>query len=97
MSDSLLVAYELSFYSAEAIQKAAYKGMNHFTFHLEVAGDKLLCKLNRNIKTSDEAFENAVEEFKKNVLDYQLREKIKTETEPLRNLVLSIAFSNTGL
>lgn len=97
MPDHVLVSYEKAMYSAEAIQKAAYRGINHFTLDLETSEDKLLCRLNRNIKSSNDAFEYSVEEFKKDVLDYQLREKIKLETEPLRNLVLSIAFSKTGL
>jgi His-Xaa-Ser system protein HxsD len=97
MSKSVLVIYESCIYSADVIQKAAYKGLNYFTLDLEISGDKFLCKLNSNIQASEEAFNHAVEEFKKDILDFQLREKIKIETEPLRNLVLAIAFSNTDL
>ena len=97
MPNITLDVYDMCLYSAEVIQKAAYKGINHFTLNLQIKGNEFHCQLHRNIKTSEEAFQHAVEEFKKDVLDYQLREKIKSETEPLRNLVLSIAFSNTGL
>jgi His-Xaa-Ser system protein HxsD len=38
-----------------------------------------------------------VESFKKEVLDQDLRLKLKAETEPIRNLILAHAFSKTGL
>jgi His-Xaa-Ser system protein HxsD len=89
--------YDSSLYPAEVIQKAAYKSLNKMTLNLKVVGSNLVCELQSNKNISDEAFELAVEEFKKDVLDYLLRDKIKKESEPLRNLILSIAFSKTGL
>lgn len=97
MSRNMVIVYDRSLYSPEAIQKAAYRGLNKITLNLKVTDNEFVCELESNIKISDEAFELAVEEFKKDVLDYQLREKIKKESEPLRNLILSIAFSKTGL
>jgi len=91
------VVYDSSLYPAEVIQKAAYKSLNKMTLNLKVVGSNLVCELQSNKNISDEAFELAVEEFKKDVLDYLLRDKIKKESEPLRNLILSIAFSKTGL
>jgi len=44
-----------------------------------------------------EAFNAKVHDFKKEVLDQHLREKIKAETDDIRNLILSVAFSSTGL
>ena len=46
---------------------------------------------------SAEGNEHYVDEFKKEVLDQHLRIKVKNETEAVRNLVLGIAFSNSGL
>jgi hypothetical protein len=45
----------------------------------------------------DTSFLIAVEEFKKDVADESLRAKLKAETEGVRNLILSAAFSRTGL
>ena len=38
-----------------------------------------------------------INEFKRELLDQQLRISIKKETEPQRNLILAYAFSKTGL
>jgi His-Xaa-Ser system protein HxsD len=38
-----------------------------------------------------------VANFKRELLDQQLRLQIKKETEPARNLILAYAFSRTGL
>jgi His-Xaa-Ser system protein HxsD len=53
--------------------------------------------LTSSIGVSDHDFSIAVESFKKDVLDYHLRAKIKAETAPVRNLILGLAFSKTGL
>jgi His-Xaa-Ser system protein HxsD len=44
-----------------------------------------------------EAQESFISEFTKEVLDQDLREKIKSETESYRNLILAHAFSKTTL
>lgn len=97
MPRNVEVLYDRSLYTAEVIQKAAYRSLNKLTLNLKVVDSNFVCELQSNIKISDEAFELAVEEFKKDVLDYLLRDKIKKESEPLRNLILSIAFSKTRL
>ena len=38
-----------------------------------------------------------IENLKKEVLDQELRHKLKAETEPVRNLIFAHAFSKTGL
>ncbi|MDA3876658.1 MAG: hypothetical protein PF483_06175 [Halothiobacillus sp.] len=72
--------------------------MSSLTVDIELNGEgRVFCTLSPNLGVSDEGFAYAVQEFKKNVLDYQLRLKIKLETEPVRNLILGLAFSRTGL
>lgn len=97
MSRDIEVIYDSSLYPAEVIHKAAYRSLNKMTLNIKVVGSNFVCELQSNKNISDETFELAVEEFKKDVLDYLLRDKIKKESEPLRNLILSIAFSKTGL
>jgi His-Xaa-Ser system protein HxsD len=96
MSEEIL-NFPSSIYDAEAIQKSAYKSLNLFTLDLQSSAEAFNCKLTANNGVSDELFAHAVEEFKKEVLDQQLRLKLKAETESVRNLILGIAFSNTGL
>jgi hypothetical protein len=44
-----------------------------------------------------EVDEAVVDGFRTEVLDHVLRERIRTETEGTRNVVLALAFSNTSL
>ena len=41
--------------------------------------------------------EETLKDFRNEVLDQSLRERIRNETAEVRNLILSLAFSNTGL
>ena len=97
MAENVSISFASSIYDAESIQKAAYKSINFITVDIQPFSDNLECSLTANIGVSDAQFAHSVEEFKKEVLDQQLRLKIKAETEPVRNLILGIAFSNTGL
>ena len=83
--------------SIESAQKAAYRSIAHFTIDIQVSDTHLNCKLTSNTSVGEEAFDFAVQEFRKNILDEELRLKLKKETEPVRNLILGIAFSKTGL
>ncbi|QTH14412.1 His-Xaa-Ser system protein HxsD [Pseudomonas corrugata] len=91
------LAFDSQLYGAEAIQKAAYRAMHAFTLDLKVDGDNILCTLIGNITTEPNTFERAVEEFRKDVLDYQLRAQLQAETAPIRNLIIGLAFSNARL
>lgn len=96
MPEALLLDFDEQVYSVDTIQKAAYRSVNHFVTDITVAEGKLTCVLTPNIGASTEGFAHAIQEFKKDVLDQHLRQKIKTETEDVRNLILGIAFSRTS-
>lgn len=93
----VILCFSDGMYEVEAIQKAAYKAINFITVDIQPDSNSVKCSLTPNIGVSDAQFTHSVEEFKKEVLDQQLRLKLKAETEPIRNLILGIAFSNTGL
>lgn len=97
MPVSVLLTFDEQAYCVEAIQKAAYRSMNSLVADIAIRDRQIQCTLHPALGRSDSAFDLAVQEFKKEVLDQQLRLKIKAETEPVRNLILSIAFSRTGL
>lgn len=97
MTLPVLLDFDSQIYSGDALQKAAYRCIDRITVQLERNGSLLSCRIESNLGVDGYDFAQAVEEFQKNVLDYQLRERIRVETEPLRNLVLGIAFSRTGL
>jgi His-Xaa-Ser system protein HxsD len=97
MPQEVSLDFDKQLYSVEAIQKAAYRLMNFFTVNLSLSDSKIFCKVTPNINTNQDSFSLALEEFRKHIIDYQLRYQLKSETEALRNLVLAVAFSNTGL
>jgi His-Xaa-Ser system protein HxsD len=78
-----------------AIKRAAYRFVDRLTIEIEPHADEIICKLRPNAANLSPA---ALEvEFRNEVLDQDLRIQIGQETEPLRNLILSLAFSKTGL
>jgi len=90
--------FEKSLCSIESFQKAVYRLSKSITIDIDTSSDlHNIITINKNIATSDEQFEVSVENFKKFVNDESLREKLKKETEPIRNLILGIAFSKTNL
>jgi His-Xaa-Ser system protein HxsD len=97
MAKEAIISLDSKAYSIESVQKAAYRSINNFTIDIQVNDAHLNCKLISNAGVSDEGFDYAIQEFRKNILDEELRVKIKKETEPVRNLILGIAFSKTGL
>ena len=97
MAKEAVISLDSKVCSIESAQKAAYRSINHFTIDIQTSDTHLNCKLISNAGVGEEAFDFAVQEFRKNILDEELRLKLKKETEPLRNLILGIAFSKTGL
>jgi His-Xaa-Ser system protein HxsD len=97
LSEQLKLEFDIQVYSIEAAQKAAYRLLNYFTIDIQLKANLIICTLISNHGITKESFDFAVQEFRKNILDEELRIKIKKETEPIRNLVLGVAFSRTGL
>lgn len=97
MPDSTSVSFELQLFSAEAIQKAAYRLSNLFAVDFSLNEKFIICLLSPSKGISEDSFTKAIQEFKKEALDQQLRLNLKTETEAVRNLILGIAFSQTDL
>ena len=59
--------------------------------------DSFEVEMRFNKESSKEAQEHFISEFTKEVLDQDLRESIKKETEGYRNLILAHVFSKTSL
>ncbi|MGB6210513.1 His-Xaa-Ser system protein HsxD [Pseudomonas mandelii] len=91
------LSFDERLYDGQVLQKAAYRSMNSLTADIACTDGKFTCALSSNIGIDEPAFLYAVQEFKKDVLDYQLRHKLSAETLPIRNLILGLAFSKTGL
>ena len=91
------VFFDASVFDLTTIKKAAYKFSNIASFEFSQRGKKICCVLVCLDKGKSEQFSHAVETFKNEVLDQDLRQSIACETEAIRNVILSHVFSKTGL
>ena len=83
--------------SIDAIQRAGYRFCDRLELDLRVLGDDFSCGLTPLEALTDGELQALAASFKLEVLDQTLRERIRTQTEPVRNLVLSLAFSRIDL
>jgi His-Xaa-Ser system protein HxsD len=90
-----VIAFERSNHSADAIQRAIYKFTDRLSCDLRTDGSEYRCHLHITQEAADA--DGIVSEFRNEVLDETLRERIRDETSEFRNLILALAFSNTGL
>lgn len=96
-TEGVKLIFDERVYSIDAIQKAAYRYIHLFALDISLSEGNIVCVLTPTQEHSSEGLQHLLNEFKKEVLDQHLRLKIKAETEAVRNLILGIAFSNSGL
>jgi His-Xaa-Ser system protein HxsD len=88
---------DTNIYSLEAIKKSAYRFADRAGVDLSfVASNKIQVTLVPSCKNAVD-LQQMVSEFRSELLDQDLREIIKRETAPIRNLILAHAFSRTRL
>ena len=96
-SKTLSVKFDNQVFSLMAVKKATYKYIDSFSADINVKDGEIRCLLNFSSPRNDESCARLIDDFKKEVLDQDLREHLKVETEPVRNLILAHTFSKTGL
>ena len=92
---AITLAFDQATVELDALQRSAYAVAAEMTVDIRVRGADYLCTLfpRRQDTTGDELKHR----FRTEVNDQILRVRIAKETEPLRNLVFALAFSQTGL
>lgn len=91
------LAFDQSVYSLEAVQKAAYRFIDRLTILISKTDTQILCEIAPIEGRLSKPFDETIDDFKRELLDQQLRFQIKAETESVRNLILALAFSRSGL
>ena len=89
------VSFSPEVYGLESIKKAAYRFIDKFSIDINPGNGAIECIL--NFTDTEKSIPFWVDEFKKEVLDQDLRQAIKAESEPVRNLILAHAFSQSAL
>ena len=91
---SVELNFDAASHSADAIQRAAYRFSDRVSCELTSGEDVHRCVLTA---VGDANVNALVADFRTEVLDQVLRERIRAETEPIRTMILAQAFSKTGL
>ena len=89
------VAFDRDAHSVDAVQRAAYRLADRASYEVMVGDAAIEVMISLLKEGTDMA--SLVGEFRNEVLDQVLRERIRAETADVRNLVLALAFSRTGL
>ncbi len=97
MKDSIEITFEVAAFSILAIQKACYRFSDIASFEVQPKNDSITVKATPLSQRSEEGLEFLVQRLRNEAIDQQLREKIREQTEGVRNLILAHAFSKTGL
>ena len=97
MKNVLTAEFDSDVYSLDLLKHAAYRFTGRAISSFCVDGKKIKCSLTLLEQNKTEAIEKVLEEFQLEVLDQDLRQKISKETAPIRNAILALAFSKTGI
>jgi His-Xaa-Ser system protein HxsD len=81
--------------SLDAVQRAAYRLSDRLSCDVSENADAIEVTL--HIADNGNDPDAVLADFRNEVLDQVLRERIRAETADVRNLVLAAAFSKTGL
>jgi His-Xaa-Ser system protein HxsD len=91
----IMLAFDRATVDLDALQRSAYAVAAEMTVDIRVTGADYVCTLFP--RRQDTAGDELKHRFRAEVNDQILRVRIAKETEPLRNLVFALAFSQTGL
>lgn len=78
------------------MQKAAYRFIDRLTVLITPQGLQIHCDIEPMANLA-KPLDDVLADFTRELVDQELRLKIKAETEPVRNLILALAFSRSGL
>jgi len=90
MVDAVTVEFDEAVQSLDALNAAAYRLLDVASCQIEKSGGKFVCRLTPKNPSQDN--EPIKFRFLDCVTDENLRERLASKTEPVRNLILSLAF-----
>ena len=93
--EEVVLRVSTAIYSIDAAKRAAYALMGQMSVLLEDGDGEIVCRLRTKNKSADPG--KLEELFLEELVDQDLRLSIEARTEPLRSVILGLAFSRTGL
>ncbi|GFE77312.1 hypothetical protein [Novosphingobium sp. TCA1] len=93
--DARTVTLSRAALSVDAAKRAAYALMARYDVDVAVTGDDIICRLLP--ANSTVSMDTAERDFRREVIDQDLRISIEERTAPYRDAILGLAFSRSGL
>ena len=91
MTDMEIINFDSAVFSVESVQKAIYRMGNKISASISL--DKNMIRVEVETIEKNAIIDEIFSELRQTVNDYSLRGKISAETQEMRNLILSAAFS----
>jgi His-Xaa-Ser system protein HxsD len=91
MAGEIVVDFATITQSQSALDTAAYRLLGIATCQIDKSGDRYLCRLHPTANIDPETLRAR---FIALVTDENVRENLRAKTEPVRNLILSLAFGS---
>ncbi|TIN31731.1 MAG: His-Xaa-Ser system protein HxsD [Mesorhizobium sp.] len=91
------VKFDLSVFSLDCVKRAAYRVTGNAAVEITIEGGFAVCTINFSKAAARTSADAAVERLRLEVLDQDLRSSIAAETATVRNAILALAFSRSGL
>ncbi len=89
--------FDLTVYSIDAIKKALYVHSNRISANIRRQDSLAIVDIKFKPGLGEKSTSLILYELRNEVLDYDLRESVKKETDAVRNLILAHAFSRTTM
>jgi His-Xaa-Ser system protein HxsD len=89
------VAFPIEGFGIEAVKRAAYMLMARVQIDFVLADKRIVCTLTPVTAAVD--LQAAERDFRREVLDQDLRLSMEAQTSAMRDVILGLAFSRTGL
>jgi His-Xaa-Ser system protein HxsD len=93
MVDAVTVEFDEAVQSLDALNAAAYRLLDAASCQIEKSDGKFVCRLTPKNATKQDG-DSIRLRFIDCVTDENVRERIAAKTEPVRNLILSLAFGS---
>lgn len=89
--------FDLSVFGLDCVKRAAYRVTGTAAVEITIEDGFAVCTINFSKAVGRASAEAAVERLRLEVLDQDLRGTIASETASVRNAILALAFSRSGL
>lgn len=92
-----VVSFDSAVYDLDTVKKAAYRFIDKFSPDIRIEGSDIVCTLTFLQALGNDSVERILADFRREVLDQDLRQSIAAETASYRNAILALAFAPSKL